>query len=1203
MKVKLTLILSAFLLVFTLFIPTFVFAATYALSGHVRNSSGVSLDGAVINVKNPSNNEIIATITTNSEGHYNVNVEEGIYNIQVTPPAESGLSSAIVLNQTLTSDKTINFNLTPTGSAKLDGYVYDPTGVGLPNQRVQLQSGSILIQGTTDNTGYFSIQGNTGTYTLTFTYPDTGNLPPTKAPGRYTLNVPNFALNQSVTLNITPPTKKLDIHVEDGNGTPIPNTQIQASTVNVSNLSIGSGLTASGNNDYGIGGFPKPQTDQNGNVSLYLFPNGVSNPYTLTATPPSASHLGVKVESNVTFTNDSQKTILLPPTYILSGYMYDSHGDPLANQYVVLRAGSINNRVTTGIDGSYSLEAAQGTYTLEMTYADGGNLPPTAAPGRFTLSKSNYVHNQNTSLDLTIPAKQVVLHVQDASGTPVNDVQVQIPTVNVSNQTISSGLTASGNNDYGVGGFTKPKTDQDGNVTLWLLPNTSSVPYSFTLTPPSGSNLATTTISNIVISADTQRTAIMNQPVTLSGYIYDKTGTGLANQRVFIESGSTLIQTTTNTDGFYSLNANAGSYNLQVGHPSTGNMPPVRAPGRYTISIPNYQLTQSKTQNLTVPAEEVTFHVQDPVGESVVGVQLQIPTVAVGGINVDANINANVTNDYGIGGFTKPQTDSNGNVKLWLFPNTGYSAYSVTATPSLGSIYTPFVLNNIFVTGTQSEVIFLQYNHSAPVTNLSLTTNRGDDTYSDPTTVTLTASAAAGYNIAHTYYKVDDGPQQTYTNPFTVTGNGNHTIDYWSVDNSGAQEQVQTQTFTIVTTHNISGIVYVDSDKNGYQDPGENGYEGAVVSLDTNQTTTTDSNGNYSFTNLPAATYVTTLTLPNGYTATTQNPATVALNADTTQNFGIASGPILVTAVNTGGSTDGDFITDTNYNGGSIYTTNTNADTAGVTNPAPQSVYKSVRYGNFTYTFSNLTPNATYSFRLHFNELYWDSVGARVFDVKYNGQTKLDNYDIYESVGGKDKAIVETVVGTANNNGEISLQFVTEFDNAMVNGIELYSGTLDIPSPTPTPTISVPYGVNTGGSTVGSYVADTGFNGGSLYTTTNSVDTTGVANPAPEAVYKSVRYGNFTYTLPHLTPNETYTLKLHFNELYWSSIGSRVFNVSVNGTQVLTNYDIFQQASGHNKAIIEEVPVTANGGGNVVVQFTTVVDNAMVNGLEIVASQ
>src|SRR5262249_53022735 len=112
--------------------------------------------------------------------------------------------------------------------------------------------------------------------------------------------------------------------------------------------------------------------------------------------------------------------------------------------------------------------------------------------------------------------------------------------------------------------------------------------------------------------------------------------------------------------------------------------------------------------------------------------------------------------------------------------------------------------------------------------------------------------------------------------------------------------------------------------------------------------------------------------------------------------------------------------------------------------------------------------------------------------------------------------------------------------------------------------------VDSGGGPAGTCSSDRFFSGGNTFTTTTAVDTSGATNPAPAAVYQSERVGNFTYTLPGLTAGVSYTVRLHFAEIWWSSAGARLFNVSINGAQVLTNFDIYAAAGGAFKAITRD---------------------------------
>lgn len=147
--------------------------------------------------------------------------------------------------------------------------------------------------------------------------------------------------------------------------------------------------------------------------------------------------------------------------------------------------------------------------------------------------------------------------------------------------------------------------------------------------------------------------------------------------------------------------------------------------------------------------------------------------------------------------------------------------------------------------------------------------------------------------------------------------------------------------------------------------------------------------------------------------------------------------------------------------------------------------------------------------------------------------------------------------------------------------------------------------INAGGPAVSgtNWVADTDVSGGTGESWTNSINTSNVTNPAPTAVYQTDHFAynvsSFTYTIPNLTPNASYTVRLHFCENFWTAAGQRVFNVSINGTQVLTNFDVFQTAGGQSIANIQQFSAAANANGQIAIVFTSVTDNAEVNGIEV----
>src|SRR5512140_314503 len=153
------------------------------------------------------------------------------------------------------------------------------------------------------------------------------------------------------------------------------------------------------------------------------------------------------------------------------------------------------------------------------------------------------------------------------------------------------------------------------------------------------------------------------------------------------------------------------------------------------------------------------------------------------------------------------------------------------------------------------------------------------------------------------------------------------------------------------------------------------------------------------------------------------------------------------------------------------------------------------------------------------------------------------------------------------------------------------------PGPTATPGTG-PISINVGGSATGSFTADQYYSGGTTYTNTNTIDVSQVGS-VPAAVFQSERYGAFTYTIPNRTAGTAQTVTLYFAETYLTAAGQRLFSVSINGTTVLSSFDIYASAGGQNKAIARTFNTTANSSGQVVIQFTTGTENPKINGITV----
>ena len=130
--------------------------------------------------------------------------------------------------------------------------------------------------------------------------------------------------------------------------------------------------------------------------------------------------------------------------------------------------------------------------------------------------------------------------------------------------------------------------------------------------------------------------------------------------------------------------------------------------------------------------------------------------------------------------------------------------------------------------------------------------------------------------------------------------------------------------------------------------------------------------------------------------------------------------------------------------------------------------------------------------------------------------------------------------------------------------------------------------INCGGPAVAPFLADQNFTGGVGLSRSQTVDLSEASNPAPAAAYQTVRFdGNsttFTYTFANLTPATTYTLRLHLAETLYSTTG-HLLNVTVNGTTILSNFDIFGVMGTDYKAIVQSCNVTTDVNGTLAVHF------------------
>lgn len=143
--------------------------------------------------------------------------------------------------------------------------------------------------------------------------------------------------------------------------------------------------------------------------------------------------------------------------------------------------------------------------------------------------------------------------------------------------------------------------------------------------------------------------------------------------------------------------------------------------------------------------------------------------------------------------------------------------------------------------------------------------------------------------------------------------------------------------------------------------------------------------------------------------------------------------------------------------------------------------------------------------------------------------------------------------------------------------------------------------IDAGGPAVAPFVADVDFVGGGVSTNDNAIDLSGVTAPAPLKVYQSSRNGSVTYTLGGFVQGASHTVRLHFVEPYFSTANSRVFNFTINQTQV-NNFDIFVAAGNvKSKAVVHQSTETADQNGDFVITLIPISgkNTPLINAIEV----
>ena len=259
---------------------------------------------------------------------------------------------------------------------------------------------------------------------------------------------------------------------------------------------------------------------------------------------------------------------------------------------------------------------------------------------------------------------------------------------------------------------------------------------------------------------------------------------------------------------------------------------------------------------------------------------------------------------------------------------------------------------------------------------------------------------------------------------------------------------------------------------------------------------------------------------------------------------------------------------------------------------ADPQLYSSGRRGVFHCNFP--VPPGTYEVHLLFAETSGLQENSRNVGFSINGGPPT-NLDVVDDAGGDDIATTKLFTDVAPaSDGAIHVDFATP--EAFVNAIEILPGTPHRMLPVRIVVGHFQY-VDSDGNI---WMPERYFFGGRLSSFGGDR-----AKVSDGRLYEWHRFGHFHYVVPVATGGK-YTLKLHFMEHWFGvqnggigGVGSRVFDVSCNGSMLLRGFDIFRESG--SEPLVKSFPhIEPTPQGKIEIYFTPAVNYPSISAIEVI---
>lgn len=239
-------------------------------------------------------------------------------------------------------------------------------------------------------------------------------------------------------------------------------------------------------------------------------------------------------------------------------------------------------------------------------------------------------------------------------------------------------------------------------------------------------------------------------------------------------------------------------------------------------------------------------------------------------------------------------------------------------------------------------------------------------------------------------------------------------------------------------------------------------------------------------------------------------------------------------------------------------------------------------------------PPGTYEVHLSFAETSGFQEGSRNGQFSINGGPTV-SFDVADDAAGDDIATTKVFTDVAPGaDGAIHVNFITP--ESFLNAVEILPGT---------PHHMLPVRIVVGHSSYhdskgNDWTRDRYFFGGRLSSFAGDL-----ANVPDGRLYEWHRFGHIHYIIPVAT-GEKYTLRLYFLERWFGlrnggfgGVGSRVFDISCNGSMLLRNFDIFREA-GNGPLMKSFAHIEPTAQGKIELYFIPGVNYPSISAIEVI---